>query len=145
MPETCVTELKCISPIANFKSYMVFLPAVVLTAGVAILSLMESPYVPQALSAKDKLIHGAMYMLLAISWMAPVCRRLPSRIMPYIGVWTGVVLYGALMEILQRFCTLTRSGEMADFYADAIGAILGLGLVALLSFIINRSTLNIKH
>ena len=73
---------------------MIFLPAVVLTAGIAILSLMESPYVPQALSAKDKLIHGAMYMLLAISWMAPVCRRLPSRIMLYIGVWTGVVLYG---------------------------------------------------
>jgi VanZ family protein len=41
------------------------------------------------------------------------------------------------MEILQRFCTLTRSGEMADIYADALGALLGLLAVYILAKMTN--------
>lgn len=98
---------------------------------------MESTYVPQALSVSDKLLHGAMYMLLAGSWMFPVGRCFPSRVAPCIWVWVGVVGYGALMEVLQRFCTLTRSGDMADLYADAAGAAVGV-ICAALFLMINR-------
>ena len=139
MPETCVTELKFISPIVSLKSYMAFLPAVILAAGIAILSLMESTYVPQALSTQDKLIHGAMYAVLAFAWMWPVARRFASQWMPYVYVWIAVTGYGALMEALQRLCTLTRSGEMADLYADAIGALLGVALVTIIR-ILNRKS-----
>ena len=115
-----------------------YLPAVLVTVGIAILSLMESSYVPRTLSAQDKLLHGAMYMLLAVCWMAPVAKSFPSRFMPYLWVWSGVVAYGALMEILQRYCTLTRSGEMADLYADMIGALVGILLVPVILKIANR-------
>ena len=54
--------------------------------------------------------------------------------MPCLWVWIGVVAYGALMEILQRYCTLTRSGEMADIYADCLGAIIGALFIALLYY-----------
>ena len=114
------------------REIVTYIPAVLVTVGIAILSLMESNYVPRSLSAQDKLLHGAMYLFLAVSWMAPVARTFPSRFMPYLWVWSGVVVYGALMEILQRFCTLTRSGEMADLYADMIGALIGVALVAII-------------
>lgn len=40
-------------------------------------------------------------------------------------------MYGLLMEALQRFCTLTRSGEMADLIADIIGTVFVLIMIAL--------------
>ena len=108
-----------------------YIPAVVMTVGIAIVSLVESAYVPQGLSAKDKLLHGAMYALLTLTWLVPLVRHFSSRWSPYVYVWLGVTLFGSVMEVLQRFCTLTRSGEMADVYADAIGALVGLAIVAL--------------
>ena len=41
------------------------------------------------------------------------------------------------MEMLQRFCTLTRTGEMADVYADAVGALVGL-VICLILVLIRR-------
>lgn len=114
------------------REIVTYIPAVLVAVGIAILSLMENPYVPRSLSAQDKLLHGAMYMFLAVSWMAPVARSFPSRFMPYLWVWGGVVAYGALMEILQRYCTVTRSGEMADLYADMVGALAGIALIAII-------------
>jgi VanZ family protein len=106
---------------------------------------MESPYIPQGWSARDKLLHGLMYAFLAASWMAPQIFKLsnPETLKPsnlqtfkrYLLTCVSVTLYGALMEALQRFCTLTRSGEIADIVADFLGAILGAGIVVLFAII----------
>jgi len=69
----CVTVLKSISPIENKHSYMAYIPAVVLTVGIAVLSLWERPYLPPpVLSLGDKVLHGMMYTVLAAAWMMPV-------------------------------------------------------------------------
>ena len=127
MPAICVTELKYTCLIASKRWYITYLPAVVLTVGIAVLSLMESPYVPEALTGKDKVLHGAMYGVLAVAWLVPIASRRSWR--TCLNVWMAVTVYGALMEVLQRYCTLTRSGEMADLYADAIGAMVGVTIV----------------
>lgn len=116
---------------------MAFLPAVVLTVGIAVLSLWENPQVPPSLQLSDKIMHGLMYTFLAMTWMWPLTRIVRTRAFTYLYVFLSVTLYGALMEILQRFCTLTRSGEMADIYADALGALLGLLIVFILAKISN--------
>jgi VanZ family protein len=116
---------------------MAFLPAVVLTVGIAVLSLWENPQVPPSLQLSDKIMHGLMYTFLAMTWMWPLTRIVRTRAITYLYVFLSVTLYGALMEILQRFCTLTRSGEMADIYADALGALLGLLIVFILAKISN--------
>lgn len=128
MPAICVTELKYTSPIATKTSYMMFLPAVVLTAGIAVLSLTESNHMP-SVQMNDKIAHGLMYALLAAAWLAPLLRFSHTRVIPYISVVFSVTAYGALMEILQRFCTLTRSGEMADLLADFLGALFGVIII----------------
>lgn len=139
MPAICVTELKYTSPIVTKTSYMMFLPAVVLTAGIAVLSLTESNHMP-SVQMNDKIAHGLMYTLLAAAWLAPLLRFSHTRVIPYISVVLSVTAYGALMEILQRFCTLTRSGEMADLLADFLGALVGTALVALYMLIKNHKS-----
>lgn len=76
-----------------------------------------------AVSVSDKLMHGVMYLLLAVSWMIPVRRP--------VWVCVAVTLYGGLLELLQYACTLTRSGEWLDLLADFFGALIGVLLVIL--------------
>jgi VanZ family protein len=118
---------------------MAFVPAVVVTAGIAVVSLWENPQVPQALSMSDKVAHGLMYTVMAMAWAFPILKsqiiNLKSQIPLGIGVCLAVTAYGALMEVLQRFCTLTRSGEMADLYADFFGALAGVGMVYLIALV----------
>ena len=125
MQETFVTEPKYISPIVNLKPYMAFLPAVLVAAGIAILSLAEAGAMP-SVRISDKLLHGVMYCALAASLMGAFVYVGRARWTYCLLAWTGAAAYGALMEVLQRFCTLTRSGEMADLYADMIGALIGI-------------------
>jgi VanZ family protein len=118
---------------------MTFVPAVLITVGIAVLSLMESTHMP-SVSVSDKILHGVMYALLASAWLIPVLLRVPSRVRTYLYVCVGVTMYGALIEVLQRFCTLTRSGDMADLLADFIGALLGVAGVAMLKWLNNKTT-----
>ena len=37
----------------------------------------------------------------------------------------GMIPLGGVMELLQAYCTTTRSGEWLDFWADSIGVLLG--------------------
>jgi len=133
----CVTVLKSICPIAKPNSHIEFIPAVLTAIVIAIASLMENPEMPQAITVSDKLAHGVLYAVLAISMMAGVRRDARMRVRTYLYVCALATSYGALMEILQRYCTLTRSGEMADLYADAIGALIGIILFGI--FEVTRS------
>ena len=141
MPVICVMEPKSTSPIANKKSYMAYIPAVLLTVGIAVISLWEAPHLPPpVMSLGDKVLHGLMYTVLAAAWMAAVVPQFMMydfkfKILSATGVCLAVTAYGALLEVLQRFCTLTRSGEMADVYADYLGAALGVGIVVLYCYI----------
>ena len=139
----CVTVLKSISPIENKHSYMAYIPAVVLTVGIAVLSLWERPYLPPpVLSLGDKVLHGMMYTVLAAAWMMPVINAKlkikNSKLRIALWVVLGVTAYGALMEVLQRYCTMTRSGEIADVIADFVGAIVGVALVVVVHLLLRR-------
>ena len=111
--------------------WLSFMPAVLVAAGIAVLSLWEQPAVPMKIVLNDKLVHGVMYAVLAISLMAAFVFIGRTRAKHYVLVCAYATLYGLLMEALQRFCTFSRSGEMADLIADFIGALIGIVLVAL--------------
>ena len=49
----------------------------------------------------------------------------------------GMILLGGLMELLQAYCTTTRSGEWLDFWSDTVGVLLGNGLGLLLRRLYN--------
>ena len=130
----CVTELKSTCPIVSKRSYMAFLPAVLLTVGIAVISLWEAPQLPPpVLSLGDKVLHGLMYTLLAVSWAIPVSKCPMPNVRCPIGraavVCLSVTAYGGVLELLQRYCTRTRSGEWLDLLADFLGAAVGVTIV----------------
>lgn len=130
-PVTSVTVLKSICPIANGKKYWTFLPAVLFTAAVAYLSLTESAQAP-SVALNDKVIHACIYLVLAIAWLLPIVKHSPFAfcLSPYVVL--GVTAFGGILELLQHFFTLTRSGEWLDLLADFIGALIGAVLVWLI-------------
>jgi VanZ family protein len=50
----------------------------------------------------------------------------------------GMILLGGLMELLQAYCTTTRSGEWLDFWSDTVGVLLGNALGLLLRCFVSR-------
>lgn len=99
---------------------MALQPAVFLTAAIAYLSLTESTQVP-SVSLNDKLIHAAMYLALTIAWLIPLKRS--------VWVLLGTTAFGGFMELMQHYCTTTRSGDLLDLLADFVGATIGIILV----------------
>ena len=134
MPAICATELKYTCPIVNKKSYMAFVPATVLAAGIAVLSLWENPCLPEGFAGSDKMWHGLMYALLSAALMGGFILIRQARIRMYVYAVLAASAYGALLELLQHCCTATRTGEMMDVYADCLGAIIGVLVVALLYY-----------
>ena len=118
----CVTEPKFTYPIVRNRSYMNYIPAVCITVGIAIMSLTESSYMP-SVSLNDKVIHALLYAVLAAAWWLAIKRP--------VWIIVGVTLYGALLELLQHYCTLTRSGEWLDLLADFVGATIAIILAIL--------------
>ena len=93
------------------------------SCGVAILILALMPTGPQLpTTGWDKSDHALAFVVLTILG----CRAYPNRIAV---VLVGLILYGGLIEVLQSF-TPYRSAEWADLLADAIGVIVGRGLMA---------------
>ena len=78
--------------------------------------------VPVAPPGVDKLVHGALFLALALT-----------------GLWAGIgravlgaalVTYAAASEIIQGLTPLERSASVADWLADVVGVLLGLVLWA---------------
>ena len=65
-------------------------------------------------------ICGRSRKRLAFSWS---CRK---TWLNGIYAFVGSAAYGLLMEVLQRYCTVSRTGELSDLMADMGGALLGV-------------------
>ena len=65
----------------------------------------------------DKLVHGGLFLLLAVAtrW----------RFGPRLGRRAAVTAYGVLSEIAQAVLLPDRSGDPSDALADTTGALLG--------------------
>lgn len=83
-----------------------------------------------SVQVNDKLVHGVMYLTLASTLMSAFVYIGRTRVWYYLLTCAVATLYGGVMEALQRFCTLTRSGNMGDLLADLAGAIAGVVIVA---------------
>lgn len=122
MPVICVTVPKFTCPIVPNRLYINYIPAVLATVGIAIMSLTESTQMP-SVTLNDKFMHAILYAGLAATWWLAVKRP--------VWIIIGVTLYGALLEWLQLYCTRTRSGEWLDLLADFLGASITMILVIL--------------
>ncbi|MEO6435447.1 MAG: VanZ family protein [Tepidisphaeraceae bacterium] len=86
------------------------------------LPLPRLPYVP----VTDKTAHVVAYALLSVALMMSLHRG--GKMNPAVTVLTMLLIYGAIDEWTQ--IPVGRSCELADWYADAAGAAVGVVVVS---------------
>lgn len=98
-----------------------YVVGVILTMAVIVSSLVPARDLPH-LRVSDKLEHLVAYASLAI-WFGGL---LPPR--RYLALGLALLALGGGIEIVQGLMGLGREADWHDFYADALGAALGLAL-----------------
>jgi len=76
----------------------------------------------------DKVVHFVWYFVLYMLWYSYLLHRNHTfqRVKFRILLFAGVILFGLVLELLQKYYFIKRSAEIADFFADSIGACLAL-------------------
>lgn len=112
------------------------LPGLIWTLLIAVLTLLPGNYVPRITTflewlSPDKILHlilfGTYTYLLATglqkqSWSS-VLRRNPVIISIIIGI-----VFAFFIEVMQKHVIPGRNGNMFDFLADLVGAIIGIAV-----------------
>ena len=91
---------------------------------VTVLAVIPGPSVPQAVQFWDKAQHAVAFAALA----SIGCYAFPQRVQ---RVFIGLLLHGALIEVLQGTLTTTRFADVFDWFADGIGVLIGVSFYLL--------------
>lgn len=86
------------------------------------LTLPGSQLPGSSLLAYDKLIHGALFFVLTLLWLAALSR---AQWGPAIAVFTVVLAFSVLSELYQGWLPFGRHADFLDSAADAMGALIG--------------------
>ena len=96
--------------------------AIAITISIAYLSLIKTNNFPKiAIYNIDKLYHLIAYFGLTFSWLLALKKPKYKY-----KVLIACVLYGIIIEVLQRALTVYRTGELFDFLANSVGVLLAL-------------------
>ena len=105
-------------------------PAIFWLLVVTILSGFPGSKVPEIpIWQFDKLVHSLMYAVLSgtlILACQPQYQFSKKRLNFNLFIFFGGVFYVGIMEILQHYIFINRSGNWYDFFANAFGAFLGI-------------------
>jgi len=108
------------------KTYLWFVPAIVVTLGIFALStFLAVPIQVEGVSNIDKLEHSFAYLVLTLTFLLAFFKtgHLTGRVGIIIFLTTGS--YGVLMELLQFYFFEYRQFEWNDSIANIIGTIVG--------------------
>lgn len=75
----------------------------------------------------DKYVHAVMYFVLSFTISLNLYQEYTKYKSMTMVMWALVIpiLFGGLIEVMQDKFTVSRTGDVIDLVADAIGAILG--------------------
>ncbi|MFD1814184.1 VanZ family protein [Rhodococcus gannanensis] len=97
-------------------------PFLVVFAVTLVMLFSPGSTVPSGPPNSDKVTHLLMFVALVVA----------ARFAGFRTRWVllGALVYAAVSEVLQAILPIQRSGSLWDWAADAVGVIVGLGLVA---------------
>ena len=111
--------------------------SVLCIALIGVLSL--TPFFPETplddVASIDKWTHMVMYGgTCSVIWLEYLrSHRRIDRLRLLLWAVAGMVMLGGLMELMQAYCTTTRSGEWLDFWADSLGVLVGTAIGLLMN------------
>lgn len=106
-----------------FKDKGIYI-AIVITVVIALLSLLKLGNQPISFNHLDKIQHAIAYFTLTLFWLLAVGKSQKKRLV----ICVLCILYGIIIEVLQRQLTTYRFFDYADMLANGIGALLA-GLI----------------
>lgn len=114
-----MTSIKNIllSPSGRPIRHKIALIATTLFAMIIAYTTLTPMVIAQGLPGSDKMYHVLAFVALTLP-----CAALYPRTL--ILVFPGAIAFGGLIEIVQPY--VGRERELADFYADACGAVIGV-------------------
>ena len=86
-----------------------------------ILGLIPGSAVPNAVQFWDKAQHTLAFLMLTISGELVFPKKSNQ-------IFIGLIIYGALIEIMQSTLTSSRFGDVWDWVADGIGVFVGMAI-----------------
>jgi VanZ family protein len=107
--------------LSGYTRYLKLLFFLVL-AFFTILTLIPAPSVPRVFEFWDKAQHALAYAVLAVIGCYAFSPR--AQLVAF-----GLLIHGALIEVLQSTLTTTRFGDVTDWFADAFGIFVGIVFV----------------
>ena len=116
--------------LAKWMKYLqTYWPSLVVGAGIVYLSLFHAASLRLDVSNPDKFSHLFAYFVWSLCLTADLWRSgasFPKRVL-----WAVVfpIIFGGVIELLQKYCFPPRAGEWADWYADFSGIVLGFVLM----------------
>lgn len=116
------------------------------TFAIIVLSVMPFPEIKivEDIPLADKWVHFVMYGgLSSVVWFEMIRQEIKEHTKKAVSqlLLYGMVLpalLGGILEFVQEYLTTSRSGDVWDFIADAIGAVLGTLLGMLVRIVIKR-------
>ena len=109
-----------------------FIPAIIwFIASVILLTLPQNDLPHSSLfniPNFDKLVHLIMFFLLTVLFSYPFS-KLPVKTVAIASVFKvafSVIVYGIIMEFVQKYFTSSRAFDMIDILFDSLGSFLGL-------------------
>lgn len=121
--------LKLVKQIIKLRNIPVILPAVFwFIVTTVLLCLPGSAFPKENWFEKiwlDKWVHIGLFALLAFLWCGATTNGRPKRVAPPIQIAFYCLLYGIVMEFIQKYFIPNRSFDPGDIIADGIGSALG--------------------
>jgi len=118
------------------SKFRFFIPAIIWLIVIGIASGYPGNTIPKVpVWQADKIVHITIYAILSFFLLIAfrkqyLIKNTRLRISLFIILFS--ISYGGLMEILQHYIFINRSGNWYDFLANGLGAILGVILFPIL-------------
>jgi hypothetical protein len=107
-----------------------FLPALVWLIMTFVLLVLPGSDIPKASIFDflyfDKWVHIGLFGVLTLLWGYPFFKINIASAHPFIIVAVCVILYGTIMEFVQKYFAFERSFDLFDILADSAGSLLAL-------------------
>ena len=109
-----------------------YLPTLLVVAAICYLSLASDPFPDKErlldFPGSDKVVHFIMYGGLTATFCFDYYRRCADLLKPRLLVvaLVAAIALGAMMELLQSYMGVGRTGDVIDLVANSLGALAGI-------------------
>ena len=111
--------------IKNLLKHKYQILAVAYTTWLTVISLIPlDKYDLPSFSMADKFVHFFLYLFLVIVWLL-ACPKLWHKKLRFILL---IIFWGIMIEFLQEYVAIHRSGDVFDALANTLGGLAGLGV-----------------